>query len=461
MKSFIKEDFLLDNEPAKKLFQDYAKDMPIFDYHNHLPPQEIYERKSYDNLTQVWLYADHYKWRAMRNLGIDEKYITGDAPDYEKFEKWAYTVARIPGSPLYHWTHLELQRYFGITKPLNPSTCKEIYDECEGILEQPGFDAVGLLNKMGVKALCTTDEPFDSLEYHSKISEDGAIPFKVLPTFRPDAVVHVDTDIFVDSVKKLANSNNMEINSLEDLKNSLKMSIERFKDVGCILADIGFVQFRYSNEQGASDIFAKAMKCEPLTDNEITCFTGEMLRFLAEQFKKNNMAMQLHMNALRNVNAELFREKGANVGCDSVGNCVDANQLGGFFNYLSANDILPKTVLYSLNPNDNTVLSSMAGNFSPYIQFGAAWWFQDHVRGISNQLDEQFEAGLISKFIGMLTDSRSFTSYGRHEYFRRILCNRLGELVDYGEYPEDYQVLGEMVKDICFNNAVEFFGLEL
>lgn len=464
IKPFLGENFLLGNTFACKLFHQYASKMPIFDYHNHLSAKEIFDRRKYANITELWLECDHYKWRAMRAVGIDEHFITGNATDFEKFEKWAYTVQRIPLNPLYHWVHLELQRYFDIDTPLCSQTAQEIWRACNAKLSGENYSALGLLEKMQVKALCTTDEPFDNLQWHTKLQQDKNCSVQVLPTFRPDALIHIDNDNFLSGVKALEKSENTRISSLEQLKAALVSSIMRFKQAGCLVADLGFLRFEYARLGNAANIFEKALKGQSLSPSQAVEYKGEIMRFFASQFAKNGLVMQLHMGTLRNNNKNMLQKLGVNTGYDSVGETTNPVLLSSFLDDLEMQSALPKTILYCLNPNDNTMLATMALNFAKagtggYVQFGASWWFQDHVRGIKNQLDELFETGLISVFIGMLTDSRSFTSFTRHEYFRRILCNKLGEAVEAGEYPPDFEMLGQMVQDICFNNAVQYFGL--
>lgn len=464
MKDFFGTDFLLKGRTAQRLFSEYAADMPIFDYHNHLDAREIHECRRFSNITQIWLEADHYKWRAMRALGIDEKFITGDADDYSKFEKWAYTIERLPGNPLYHWTHLELQRYFGITEPLCTSSARRIWDSCNTALMLEGFDASGLLSRMNVKALCTTDEPSDSLEWHLKIRDTADSVIQVLPSFRPDRLLHIESADFPAAIRLLEQRYSASIKNLDDLKRVISRALDCFQTAGCLVSDHGFSCFVYGRGGTATTAFRKAMDGRCLEHTEIADFKGDLLRFLGSEYNRRGMAMQLHLGAVRSSNTQMLQLLGPNSGYDSVGPTTDPFMLSAFLDDLAKKDSLPPTVLYCLNANDNTVLSTMALSFASAgvpgkVQPGSAWWFEDHVRGISRQIDELFETGLISVSVGMLTDSRSFTSFVRHEYYRRILCTRLGALVDAGEYPEDYEKLGEMIKDICYRNAVRFFGL--
>ena len=425
MKAFMDKDFLLENETARTLFHNYAENQPIYDYHNHLQPREIAERKQYENLTQLWLAADHYKWRAMRTCGVDEQYITGNAPDYEKFQKWAEVVPQLVGCPLYHWTHLELQRYFDIDTPLTPETAPAIWEETAEKLKD--YDAVSLLEKMNVRVLCTTDDPADTLEWHKKIAADQSIPFQVLPSFRPDKYLGGNLEAEQALCEKFGT------NSLAE---ALEKALDYFCENGCKVTDHGYSRFAYI--PGTSQ--------------------AELLHFLGKSYYKHGVAMQLHLGPIRNQNPKLFAEFGPDAGGDSVGLTTDPFQLGAFLGDLARENCLPNTILYNLNPSENAVLSTMAVNFAPKVQFGAAWWFNDNIRGMRNQLDEMMENGLLPKSVGMLTDSRSFSSFPRHEYYRRILCNRLGELVESGQYPMDEQTLGNIVENICGKNAETFFG---
>jgi glucuronate isomerase len=465
MKDFIGRDFLLSGPTARTLFEDYAKDMPIFDYHNHLLPQEICEKKRYDNIAQVWLGGDHYKWRVMRVCGIDEEYITGSADDFEKFEKWAYTVERIPGNALYHWVHLELKRYFGIDEPFRMETAKRIWDACNERLKESGFDVVGMLTRMDVRALCTTDEPADTLEWHLKIAGDDTIPIRVLPTFRPDGLIHIGSDAWRDYIAGLGARYDVKIDSFEALKHALALSIKHFKRAGCVVSDHAFTAFTYASGGDPETLFAKAMAGEALSGHEAAQYKGALLRYLAGEYCENRMAMQLHIGALRNNNTRMMERLGPNTGYDSIGSLIDPAQVGALLDDLAKEDKLPRTILYCINPGDNASLSTMAVNFAcggipGKVQFGSAWWFLDNLRGIENQIDELLETGLISTFVGMLTDSRSFLSFPRHEYFRRILCDKLGTLIERGEYARDIPMMGGMIRDICYHNAARFFDME-
>lgn len=465
MKVFMDEDFLLDTEAAKILYHQYAEAMPIFDYHNHLQAQEICEHKRYETITQVWLAGDHYKWRAMRALGIEEKYITGDASDLEKFEKWAYTVERNPGNPLYAWTHLELQRYFDIKEPLKESNAADIYHRCNEKLAQPGYDAAGLLEQRKVAILCTTDEPYEDLKWFEQIRQDETIKLKVLPTYRPDGLIHIEQEVFVDQVQKMEEVYGEKIRDLSALKEAICLTLDRFEKVGCMLSDHGFEKFVYGRGEYAEEAFQKAMRHEKLTQEEQADYKGDLLRFLGEEYSRRGFAMQIHLGALRNGNQRMLQALGKDCGCDSVGGCTDPYDLAAYLDDLDEKDRLPKTILYCLNPGDNSVLSTLAVTHASAqckgkVQFGSAWWFLDHIRGMEQQIREMMETGLFAGSVGMLTDSRSYTSFTRHEYYRRILCRVLGHLIENGEYPEDYEVLGELVKDICYRNAETYFQVK-
>lgn len=420
MTPFMDRDFLLDSPAAKTLYHDYAENCPIYDYHNHLSPREIAEKRCFANLTELWLGGDHYKWRAMRACGVDEERITGSAPAYEKFLAWAAVVPQLAGCPLYHWTHLELQRYFGIYEPLSPKTAEMIWNKtCEML---PAMDSVTLLNMQKVKLLCTTDDPADTLEWHKKIAEDPTIPFKVRPSFRPDRFLNLTVP---------------GCTTLEEAKAFLSKALDKFETAGCKVSDHGFAHFSYV--RGTE--------------------TAELLLWLGEEYCRRGMAMQLHLGPIRNQSPRILQKLGADAGGDSVGVTTDPFQLGAFLGDLEAKGCLPNTVLYNLNPAENAVLSTLAATFAPKVQYGAAWWFNDNLRGMQRQIDEIMETGNLAKSVGMLTDSRSFSSFPRHEYFRRILCGRIGRLVEDGLYPDDMETLGNIVENICWKNAKEFFDL--
>lgn len=459
MKKFMDPDFLLTTETAKKLFSDYAAECPIIDYHNHLPAQEIFERQAYENLTQVWLAADHYKWRCMRVNGVDEHFVTGPAGDYEKFLKFAQVLPSLIGSPVYHWAHLELQRYFGIDTPLNEKTAPEIWEKTCEMLRGDGFDAVSLLAKANVKVLCTTDDPADDLQWHLKIAEDDGIPFAVLPSFRPDRFLHIDQPAWATALEQLG-ARYGSITDWESLQTALRKSLDFFQTAGCKVTDHGFIKFRYAIGDPAP-VMEKALRGEALTEEEIAIYQGALLRFLASEYTVRGLAMQLHLGPIRNNSPKLMEAFGADAGGDSIGAGTDPFQLSAFLADCETSGQLPNTILYNLNPVDSAMMATMAVNFGAKVQYGAAWWLLDHIRGINEQLDHLMETGMLAKSVGMLTDSRSFTSFVRHEYYRRILCEKIGQLVESGQYPDDIEFLGRMIQNICCHNAVEYFGFEI
>ena len=465
MKNFLDDNFLLQTETARTLYHEYAKQMPIIDYHCHLPPDQIAEDKSFENLAQIWLYGDHYKWRAMRTNGINEAYCTGDKSDYEKYEQWAATVPYTMRNPLYHWTHLELQRYFGVNEILNPSTAKDIYEKCTALLQTPEYSVRGLLNKMNVKVVCTTDDPIDSLEYHQKIKADG-VEVKVLPTFRPDKAMAVENVAnFVAYVAKLEAVVGRSLSTLEEYLGALKERHNFFAEMGGKLSDHGLEQIYaedYTEDEIAA-IFLKIKGGSELALEEQLKFKSAMLIHFAIWDWEKGWTQQFHLGALRNNNLRAMRELGPDTGWDSIGDFDQGKALSKFLGKLDENNQLAKTILYNLNPRDNELMATMIGNFNDgsvagKIQFGSGWWFLDQKDGMEKQINALSNLGLLSRFVGMLTDSRSFLSFPRHEYFRRILCNILGNDVENGELPNDIPWIGKMVQDICYNNAKEYFG---
>lgn len=463
MKKWIDQDFLLNNETGKKLFFDFAKNMPIIDFHNHLNVADIAANRRYNNLTELWLEGDHYKWRAMRVLGIDEQYITGDAPDIEKFRAWARTVQRLPGNALYHWTHLELQRYFNINEPLTEENADEIFAKTKVMLAGAEYGAMGLLCRMNVEVLCTTDDPSSDLSVHRQIN-DREIGFQVLPTFRADRLICADLPGFAEYLRNFGAKFETKIDTFNDLFSALDRSIYYFKQHGCVASDHSLSNFEYTEENCGDEVLQMLLDEKTVTADQRVAYQSMVLRHLVKRYHENGFVMQLHLGAKRNNNKTLYKIIGADAGGDSVGDTTDINALSAFLSYAEAEEILPNTVLYCLNPGDNTPLATLAVSFAGggvpgKVQFGSAWWFLDHHRGINGQLDEMIETGLLSTFIGMLTDSRSMTSFSRHEYFRRILCNKLGEIVESGEYAATGHVLEEMVEDICYWNAKKFFDL--
>jgi glucuronate isomerase len=465
MKNFLNEDFLLQTKTAQTLYHEFAKEMPIIDYHNHLPPQEIAEDKQFANLTQIWLYGDHYKWRAMRTNGVDESYCTGNQSDTDKFAKWAETVPYTLRNPLYHWTHLELQRYFNIHKILNPQSASEIYAECNALLATPEYSVRNLLQKMQVKVLCTTDDPIDNLEFHQKIKQDN-FDIQVLPAYRPDKAMAVEnTAAFNQYLKKLSQVTDIEIVTFEDYLNALKKRHDYFAENGCKLSDHGLEQI-YAEDYTEAEIkaiFQKIRAEKNLDSKEILQFKSAMLIQFAIWDWEKGWTQQYHVGALRNNNTRMLQQLGPDTGWDSIGDFTQGRNLATFLNHLDINNQLTKTILYNLNPADNALFATMIGNFNDgsiagKVQFGSGWWFLDQKDGIEQQLNALSNMSLLSRFIGMLTDSRSFLSFPRHEYFRRILCNLLGNEIENGEIPNDLAWTGQIVQNICYHNAKNYFG---
>jgi len=464
MKTFLDQDFLLETTTAKTLYHNFASRLPIIDYHCHLPPNQIADDSNFKNLTQIWLYGDHYKWRAMRANGIPEKYITGDASDYEKFEKWAETVPYTLRNPLYHWTHLELQRYFDVYDILSPATARKIYDECTAKLQTPEYSVRRLIQKMNVESIGTTDDPLDDLLSHQKIKADG-FSAKVLPSFRPDKAMNADNvPEFYSYIKKLGEISGQQITNFNQFLDALKGRHDFFAENGCNVSDHGLEQL-YCEEYTDAEIeaiFSKVLDLEVLTSSEILKFKSCMLINLAVWDHEKGWIQQYHVGALRNNNKRLLDQLGPDTGFDSIGDFSQAAGLSKFLNKLDSTNRLTKTILYNLNPADNEMLAAMAGNFNDgtvagKIQFGAAWWFLDQKHGIIDQINALSNMGLLGRFVGMITDSRSFLSYPRHEYFRRILCNLIGNDVENGELPADTDWLGKMVENICYFNAKKYF----
>lgn len=465
MKTFITEDFLLQTDFAKTLYHSYAKDLPVIDYHCHLSPEDIANNHAFNTLTEIWLKGDHYKWRAMRTLGIDEKFITGNASDDEKFKQWAYTVPYTVRNPLFHWTHLELQRYFDVQELLSPDTAANIYKTCTEKLNTPDFHTVSLLKKMNVEVICTTDDPADSLESHKKIAAQN-IGIKVLPTFRPDKSFAVENaEGYTEYLKKLSAASGITIDSFTNLLSALENRINYFHSLGCKLSDHGLEQL-YFPTPGVSynqeNLFKKVNDLKELTSEEIKFFKYTVLLELGKMYHAKGWTQQFHLGALRNTNARMLGKLGPDTGFDSIGDFSQSRALAQFLNELDSTNQLCQTILYNLNPADNEVLGTMIGNFNDgstkgKIQFGSAWWFLDQKDGMEKQINSLSNLGLLSCFIGMLTDSRSFMSYPRHEYFRRILCNIIGNDVKNGELPADEKWLGKIVSDICYNNAKTYF----
>jgi len=465
MKAFMDEDFLLQSDTARELYHDHASKMPIFDYHCHISPKEIADDKRFDNMTQIWLNGDHYKWRAMRTNGVDERYCTGDATDWEKFEKWAETAPYTLRNPLYHWTHLELRKPFGIQTVLNGDSAQAIWDNCNAQLNSEGFSCRGIIQKANVHTICTTDDPVDTLEYHRDIKASG-FGVQVLPAWRPDAAMMVeDQAAFNAYVNKLEAAADCHIPNFPSFITAIDQRHHFFHENGCRLSDHGLDTIYaadYTDFQ-INDIFSKIRSGKQLNQQEINQFKSAMLYEFGVMDHKRGWTQQFHLGALRNNNTRLFNKLGPDKGFDSIGDLEIAKPLSKLLNKLDSEDKLCKTILYNLNPRDNEMMATMIGNFQDgtipgKLQYGSGWWFLDQKDGMKNQLKTLSNLGLLSRFVGMLTDSRSFLSYSRHEYFRRILCNLLGNDVVNGEIPNDMKLLGKMVEDISFNNAEKYFN---
>lgn len=468
MKQFLDENFLLKTKTAQRLYHGYAKGMPIIDYHCHLPPQQIAENIQFKNLTHAWLYGDHYKWRAMRINGVDESYCTGNRSDWEKFQKWAETVPYTLRNPLYHWTHLELQRYFDVENILNADTAKKIYEECTAKLQTKEFSVRNLLRKMNVKLVCTTDDPVDSLEYHRKIKDDG-FEIPIMAAFRPDNAMNVsDPAKFLAYIKKLEAITNVSVSSFDSFLHALQNRHDFFASMGCIVSDHGLEEI-YADDFTGSEIeaiFTKVHGGKNLSEAEQRKFKSAMLINFAEWNWEKGWVQQFHLGALRNNNSRMTQTIGPDTGWDSIGDFSQGRALAKFLDKLDSNNKLTKTILYNLNPADNELIATMTGNFNDgsaagKIQWGSAWWFLDQKDGMTKQINTLSNMGLLSRFIGMLTDSRSFLSFPRHEYFRRILCDLFGDEIENGELPNDINWVGKVIQDICFNNAKNYFNWQL
>lgn len=467
MKPFLDENFLLKTKTAQTLYHEYAQKMPLIDYHCHLSPQQIAENMQFRNLTDAWLSGDHYKWRAMRTNGVDESYCTGNKTDEEKFMKWAETVPYTMRNPLYHWTHLELQRYFGVKEILNPSSAKGIYEQCSSMLQESTYSTQGLIQKMNVRVICTTDDPIDNLEWHQKI-KDSNFSVKVFPAFRPDKAMEVNnTASFALYVKKVEEVTNASISNLSDYLVALKNRHDFFATMGCNVSDHGLEEI-YAEEYTEKEvelIFIKALAGNDLSWIEQRKFKSAMLVHFAVWDWEKGWIQQYHLGALRNNNARMLQQLGPDTGWDSIGDFSQAAALARFLNKLDSKDQLTKTIIYNLNPADNELMATMIGNFNDgsvagKVQYGSGWWFLDQKDGMERQISALSNMGLISRFVGMLTDSRSFLSYPRHEYFRRIVCNLFGNEIEEGELPNDIAWTGKIIQDICFNNANQYFGWE-
>lgn len=466
MKTFLNENFLLKNEAAKTLYHNYAKDMPIIDYHCHLNPQEIAENRGYNSISEIWLGGDHYKWRAMRSFGVEEDFITGDTTDEEKFQKWAEALPYTIGNPLLHWSALELKEYFGIEEQLTGDNWKEIYDKCNEVITSDEFTAQSLIKNSNVEWICTTDDPIDILEFHQAIAKQDSFETSVTPTFRPDKVLLINNPEFLEYVQKLAKVVGFSIDSYEKMVEATINRIEYFNENGCFISDHAFTYVPYEEASKGElvAIFVKRLQGEELSALEVDQYTTAMMVEMGRKYSEFDWAMQVHIGAVRNPNTKMFEKIGPDTGYDFIGDWNFAESLSKLLNALEMTDQLPKTILYTLNAVHNDVLGTMIGAFQEggtkgKIQFGSGWWFNDQKDGMVKQMISLSNLGLLSSFVGMLTDSRSFLSYTRHEYFRRILCNLIGTWVEGGEVPNDLEFLGKIVQDICYNNAYNYFEL--
>ena len=467
MKSFMDQDFLLGTDTARHLYHDYAEKMPIIDYHCHINPQEIYEDRTFENITRVWLGGDHYKWRLMRSNGVEERYITGDAPDREKFQKWAETLELAIGNPLYHWSHLELQRYFGYTGYLNGETAEEVWNLCNEKLQQAGMTARSIIRKSRVTVICTTDDPVDTLEWHKKLAQEGDFEVKVLPAWRPDKAMYIEKPDYTDYIGKLSQVSGVRITNFTTLMEALSVRMDFFGSMGCRMSDHGmaYVPYAPASETEIDSIFAKRMNGSTVTEEERAKFATAFLTAVGKEYHRRGWVMQIHYGVKRDNDVRRFHLLGPDTGFDCIGSQAPSAQLIDFLNALALTDELPKTILYSLNPNDNAAIDSILGCFQDSsaigkIQHGSAWWFNDNKTGMQEQMISLANLGMLGNFVGMLTDSRSFLSYTRHEYFRRILCDLIGGWVENGEYPADEKVLKKLVEGISYNNAMRYFEFD-
>ena len=464
MKPFMDEDFLLSTPTARHLYHDVAAGMPILDYHCHIDPREIAEDRKFENITQVWLGGDHYKWRQMRSNGIGEDYITGDAPDREKFQKWAQTLEKAVGNPLFHWSHLELQRFFGYHGVLNSGTAQEVWDLCNRKLQEDSMSTRNLICQSGVTLICTTDDPADDLRWHKVLRDDPSFEVQVLPAWRPDKAMNIEKPDYAAYIRKLEEAACRAIRTFGDLQEALKSRMAFFAQMGCRASDhaLEYVMYAPESAEGVEKIFARRMAGEEITKEEERKFKTAFMRFVAGEYVKLGWVMQIHYGCRRDNNLQMFRKLGPDTGYDCISNYTPAGETAAFLNSLNQDGALPRTVLYSLNPNDDETIGSIIGCFQDSdavgkIQQGSAWWFNDHKPGMEAQLTVLSSIGLLSPFIGMLTDSRSFLSFPRHEYFRRILCNVVGNWVENGEYPNHPDFLKEMINNISYNNAYNYF----
>ena len=468
MKQFMDDNFLLQTEAAQQLYHNYAENMPILDYHCHINPQEIYEDRQFENITQVWLGGDHYKWRFMRSCGVDEKYITGDASDKEKFLKWAEVLGKAIGNPLFHWSHLELKKYFGYNGVLNKKTAEEVWELCNKKLAEPSMTVRNIIKQSNVTLICTTDDPVDSLEWHKKLAKDNSFDVQVLPAWRPDKAMNIEKVTYLDYMAQLEAASGMKIATFADLKKALCNRMDFFASMGCNVSDhaLEYVMYAPATEDEIEAIFAKRLAGNGVSREEELKFKTAFMIFVGNEYARRDWVMQLHYGCKRDNNTPMFDRLGPDTGYDCINNYAPSSEMADYLNALNQNGNLPKTIIYSLNPNDNQAIGTILGCFQDStavakIQQGSAWWFNDHKVGMQDQMTSLANLGNLSGFVGMLTDSRSFLSYTRHDYFRRILCNLIGGWVDNGEFPADYDTLEEIVKGICYNNAVAYFGFDL
>lgn len=467
MKQFMDKDFLLTTDSAKNLYHTYGENMPIIDYHCHINPQEIYEDRKFETITQVWLGGDHYKWRQMRSCGVEERYITGAACDREKFQKWAETLPKLIGNPLYHWSHLELQRYFGYTGHLNGNTAEEVWNLCNQKLQEDSMSVRNLIRQSNVRLIATTDDPADTLEWHKKIAADTSFEIKVLPAWRPDKAMNIEKPDFAAYMAKLSAVSHVDIKDFSSLKAALKNRMDFFTSQGCVVSDhaLEYVMYVPADEAAIERIFANGLSGKSITKEEELKYKTAFMLFAAKEYNRMGWVMQLHYGCKRDNNTMAYKNLGPDTGYDCINNYAPSAQMADFLNALSATDEIPKTIIYSLNPYDNasigTIIGCFQSNFPGKIQQGSAWWFNDHKTGMTDQMISLANLGCLGSFIGMLTDSRSFLSYTRHEYFRRILCELVGGWVENGEYPDDQEALKEIIEGISFYNTVHYFNFEV
>lgn len=467
MQGFIHDDFLLTTEPARRLYHEHAERMPIFDYHCHLSPAEIYENKQFSDIGEAWLAGDHYKWRVLRANAVPEEYVTGNASYRDKFDRFAAIMPCLIGNPIYHWSHLELKRFFGIDELLSSQTADSVWERANSKLKSPDGVARSLISESNVRALCTTDDPVDDLRYHRLLAEDNSFTTKVLPTFRPEKALDILSAGYPAYLQKLGAASGIYVRTLDDVKQALAARVEYFASCGCRLSDhsFGAPDFTVWDEGAAEEAMSKALAGEQLLDYEVAAYQSAIMDFLGGLYADKGFAMQLHIGAIRNLNTQRFRSIGVDIGCDSIGDTIPAASLAALLDRMAVRGKLPRTILYTLNAADNDKLIAAAGCFQDEstagkIQFGSAWWFNDHFDGMTAQLKSLANIGVLSRFVGMLTDSRSFLSYPRHEYFRRVLCELVGGWIASGMAPADYDGIGKIIEDICFNNIWQYIGLE-